>query len=182
MRNRSLARRLVAAFDETGFYNRHNLSNIIARDKPNIEWLEPGTALPAFEMKYLLALFNSRLLNYWYARRFDNLHINPDHFRELPIVPADVNAQHRLASLVDDLIAANAELNKWRNSSYVIAPGTDGAVRISIPYDGLQAEVRAGAPHLGLVSLYDTEAMGLFTIPTACDRAASVSGRVSIYQ
>ena len=180
VRNRSLARRLVASFDDTGFYNRHNLSNIIARDKPNVEWLEPGTALPAFELKYLLALFNSRLLNYWYARRFDNLHINPDHLRELPIVPADVNAQQRLVSLVDDLIAANAELNKWRSSGYVIAPRTDGAVRISIPYDGLQAEVRAGSPHLGLVSLYDAEAMGLFTIPAACDRTASVSGRVSI--
>jgi hypothetical protein len=48
MRNRALKRRLVANFDDQKFYNRHNFSNIIAKDIK-------------YNIKYILALFNSSI-------------------------------------------------------------------------------------------------------------------------
>lgn len=69
IRNRALKRRLVAVYDEQKFYNRHNFHNIILREN------QP------YELKYILALFNSSLLNAWYRSRFDNVNINPSYFR-----------------------------------------------------------------------------------------------------
>jgi hypothetical protein len=73
MRNKSLSRRLVGTYDPERFYNAHNLANIIAApDSP-------------YDLRYILALFNSQLLNYWYKAHFPNVNINPNDFRQLPI-------------------------------------------------------------------------------------------------
>src|SRR5207302_808213 len=117
MRNRALKRRLVATFDDQKFYNRHNFSDIIAKDA-------------AYDLKYILALFNSSLLNYWFARQFDNVHINPSYFRQLPIFPADVAAQAIFVTLVDDILAKHAELNRLRAQEYTIRQLRDGTVLI----------------------------------------------------
>jgi hypothetical protein len=75
LRNKALARKLVGVYDEERFYNRDNFNNIVARD-------------PAYPLLYILALFNSALLNYWYKAHFDNVNINPAQARLLPIARA----------------------------------------------------------------------------------------------
>ncbi len=65
MRNRRLKRRLVATLDSSGFYNRNNLNNIIAKDNAGGDLTGADLAGGIhYDLRYILALFNSRLLNY----------------------------------------------------------------------------------------------------------------------
>jgi len=49
---------LVGTLDAKSFYNRHSLSNIIIKEGAQID------------ISYILALFNSSLLNFWFANKF----------------------------------------------------------------------------------------------------------------
>jgi len=49
---------LVGTLDEKSFYNRHSLSNIIMKEGVQIN------------ISYILALFNSSLLNFWFANKY----------------------------------------------------------------------------------------------------------------
>lgn len=161
MRNRALSRRLVATYDDKQFYNRHNFSNIIG-----------GNA--AYDLKYILALFNSSLLNYWFARQYDNVHINPSYFRKLPIYPADVAAQAELVTQVDDLLARHASLNAYREQGYVIRTRRDGTREITIPYDILLRQIQQQDRDFSAYSLFQAQAAGFLRIPEQCDRAAQI--------
>lgn len=167
MRNRSLKRRLVAAFDDQKFYNRHNFSDIIAKDTQ-------------FDLKYILALFNSSLLNYWFGRRFDNLHINPSYFRQLPIYPADAATQATFVTLVDELLAKHAELNILRAQGYIIQAKRDGSTHIAVPYTTLLHELQQANRNFPALTFFDAKAIGIFSIPTQCDLQASISSNIYI--
>ncbi len=162
MRNRALKRRLVATFDDQKFYNRHNFNDIIAKD-------------PNYNLKYILALFNSSLLHYWFARQFDNLHINPSYFRQLPIYPANAETQAVFVALVDALLVWHTELNVLREQGYTIKQKRDGSNRIDVPYDVLLTEMQQANRTFPTLTLYDARAIGLFSIPERCDMQASVS-------
>lgn len=167
MRNRALKRRLVATYDDQQFYNRHNFSNIIAEDED-------------YDLKYLLALFNSSLLNYWFARKYDNLHINPSYFRQLPVYPAGADEQAAIGKLVDEILVANAELNRLREAGYVIRQKRDGNVEIAAPYGVLLAEMQRQDRGFASLTLFDARAAGLFSIPARCDLGASISSNVFV--
>ncbi|MCX6027126.1 MAG: hypothetical protein NTY23_12880, partial [Chloroflexi bacterium] len=102
MRNKSLERRLVATLDVDEHYNAHNLANIIA--KPELQ----------YDLRYVLGLFNSRLLNYWYKAHFPNVNINPNDFRQLPIHPinfsdpTDKTRHDRIVALVEEMLDLHA--------------------------------------------------------------------------
>jgi type I restriction enzyme M protein len=165
MRNRALHRRLVATFDDQFFYNRKNFSNIIKKD-------------PSFEIKYVLALFNSSLLNYWFARKFQNLHVNPSYFRQLPIYPADADTQAKLVEKVDRILAKNAQLNEFREQGYVVRKQRDGNTQIEIPYDRLLAEIQQCNSSFSTLTLFDAKAAGLLTIPDRCDLQVAISSNI----
>jgi len=99
MRNKSLARRLVGTYDAENHYNAHNLANIIPREGSSIS------------LKFVLGVFNSYLINYWYAAHFPNVNINPNDFRRIPIPPLDMSkAEDRkkhdaVVDLVDRMLA-----------------------------------------------------------------------------
>ena len=162
MRNHSLQRRLVAMYDDRQFYNRHNYSNIIAKGSE-------------YDLKYILALFNSRLLNYWYARRFDNVHVNPSHFRQLPIYPADTETQAKLVALVDKLLAVHAELNRFREQDYKIDPVCR---RVSVPYDRLLQDLLFTNGSVLTLTLFDALASSSVAIAPGADLQATVSSKV----
>jgi type I restriction enzyme M protein len=167
MRNRALKRRLVATFDDHKFYNRHNFSNIIAKN-------------PAYDLKYILALFNSSLLNYWLARQFDNLHINPSYFRQLPIYPADLATQRIFVALVDDMLAKHTELNTLRAQGYLIKVHPKSGLQVEVPYDILLRELRAAQHDFPVLILYDAKALDLFIFPERCDLSVTVSSNVYV--
>lgn len=167
MRNRALKRRLVATFDAQKFYNRHNFSDIIAKDTN-------------YDLKYILALFNSSLLNYWFSRQFDNLHINPSYFRQLPIFPAYTTTQQALVVLVDEILAKHASLNISRSQGYLIREQRNGDIFIEVPYDLLLQELHAADQWYPTVTLFDAAAIGMFSIPATCDPQTPISSNIYI--
>lgn len=167
LQNKSRPRRLIATYDETGFVNRDNFNNIIARD-------------PRYHLKYILALFNSSLLNYWYSRSFDNVNINPDTFRQLPIYPADTATQAIFVALVDELLAKHAELNELRTQGYTIKMQQNVTPALLVPYDALLDELQTTQRDFPLLPLYDAQALGLLTLPDACDPSATIGSNVFV--
>ncbi|MDO8142842.1 MAG: N-6 DNA methylase, partial [Candidatus Brocadiales bacterium] len=103
LRNKSLPRKLVGTYDDNKFYNRDNFNNIILKDV-------------RYSLKYILGLFNSLLLNYWYKAHFDNVNINPAQVRLIPIRPInffepDDKARHnRMVALVDQMLELHKQL------------------------------------------------------------------------
>ena len=96
---KKLPTQLVATFDESGFYNRHSLSNLIS--KPDMQ----------INMKYVLGIFNSRLLNFWFAKRFGLLmEVGGFKVEGLPIYkidfsdPADKARHDKMVSLVERML------------------------------------------------------------------------------
>lgn len=162
IQNQAVERRLKATYDESGFYNRHNFNNIIAEDSN-------------YDLKYILALFNSRLLNYWYRRTFTNVNINPNYVREIPIFPADATTQAEIVKLVDELLGAHRELNAWRARDYRIK-----GEQIAVPFDVLLEELQKSAPEIETLDLRDARQLGLFSIPAQCSHGATLSDRIGI--
>jgi len=165
--HKSIRRRLVATYDESGFYNRDNYNNIISA---NLD----------YNLKYVLALFNSSVLNYWYTRRFDNVNINPETFRQLPIFPADAATQAELAGKVDELLAKHAELNRLRDDGHTIRHKRDGTAEIVVPYDKLLHELQTADPAYPTLSLFQAQAAGRFTVLAPGEQSATVSGNVYV--
>jgi len=87
IRNKSLRRRLVAALDTSGFYNTDNLINVTCRTDE-------------VPLETLLALLNSKVINFWYKLNYPNVNINPNELRSIPINvdPAVVSKLSELAS------------------------------------------------------------------------------------
>ena len=168
LRNKALKRRLVATFDDKNFYNRDNYCNIIALEN----------SLYKLDLKYVLALFNSSLLNYWYSQKFQNVNINPKTFRQLPIYPADAETQAELVEKVDRILSKNAQLNEFREQGYIIRKQRDGNTLIDISYDRLLAEIQQSVPNFSTLTLFDAKAAGLFTIPDRCDLQVRISRNV----
>ena len=162
MRDRSLYRRLVATYDDKPFYHRKNFNNIIAQD-------------PAYNLKYLLALFNSSLLNFWYAQQYENVNILPAYFKQLPIFPADSATQAEIVALVDDLLDLHAGLNVLREHDTVIRTKRDGTREISVPYDVLLNTLQAKDRNFPALSLFNARAAGMFRVPAPCDTSAQIS-------
>ncbi len=167
MRNRALKRRLVATFDDQHFYNRHNFSDVIAGDA-------------GYDLKYILALFNSSLLNYWFARQFDNVNINPSYFRQIPIHPADSATQAAIAALVDQILAKHTLLNALRIQGYTIRHRRNGTALINVPYDRLLRDIQTENPNFPVLTFFDARALGLISIPEQCDLRATVSSNIYI--
>ncbi|MBD2131548.1 N-6 DNA methylase [Sphaerospermopsis sp. FACHB-1094] len=156
LRNKSLKRRLVATFDDTGFYNRDNYNNVITAENSR------------YDLKFILALFNSSLLNYWYSRTYLNVNINPDTIRQLPIYPADGSIQAEFVELVDRILAKNAQLNQLREQGYIIKRQRNGNTLIEIPYDRLLSEIQQQNPNFSTLNFFDARASQLFSIPESC--------------
>lgn len=167
LRNRALKRRLVATFDDQKFYNRHNFSNIIAGN-------------PHYNLKYILALFNSSLLNFWYARQYPDVEVSLTDTRQLPIYPANADTQAELVALVDAILAQHAELNKLREQGYSIRRRRDGSTQIEVPYDHLLAELQQNHPDFAPYTFFDAEATGSLRLPDECDRQATIGSNVFI--
>ncbi len=172
LRNKALKRRLIATFDDTNYYNRDNYNNIIVG--ANLDYC----------LKYILVLFNSSLLNYWYARKFDNVNINPTTFRQLPIYPADAEVQAELVEKVDRIIAKNAQLNQFREQDYIIRKQRDRNTLIEIPYDRLleeiHGEIQQSNSNFSTLTLFDAQAIGLFSIPDRCNLEVTLGSNIYI--
>ncbi len=170
-RNRALKHRLVATYDDQIFYSRENYNVVISS---NIN----------YQLKYILAILNSSVLNFWYRRRNDQVTINPIYFRQLPIYPADAETQTELVEKVDRLLAKNARLNQFREQDYIIRKQRDRNILIEIPYDRLlaeiQREIKLSNSNFSTLTLFDAQAIRLFTIPDRCNLEVTLGSNIYI--
>lgn len=74
-RNLSLKRRIIATFDDTGAYNLNRLTNIIARGKQDLHGL--------------LAILNSRLMDWLFSTRFYDYEIKPVYLKQCPLAACE---------------------------------------------------------------------------------------------
>ncbi|MBN2116648.1 MAG: N-6 DNA methylase [Anaerolineales bacterium] len=106
---KKLPTQLIATYDDTGYYNRHSLSNIILQDGVN------------YDLKYLLGLFNSKLINYWFVNRFGLLmEVGGFKVGQIPIRhidfgnPAEKSAHDEIVKLVEKMLALQKERQSVR--------------------------------------------------------------------
>jgi hypothetical protein len=104
IRKISLPRRLIAAIDEQGvYYPLNNYSYVAVRAKD-------------YSLLYILGIFNSSLINFYFANTFIDYNIKPTYLQQLPIRPIDFSnatdkARHdKLVLLVEKMMALTPKL------------------------------------------------------------------------
>jgi adenine-specific DNA-methyltransferase len=98
IRNSKLKDRIVATFDDKMYVSSDGLSNIIC--KKNV--LNHNS-----ELKYILGLLNSKVLNYWFSFYYFDVNIKPEQLRQVPIKNAPESIKNIFTSIVDYLLLIN---------------------------------------------------------------------------
>jgi type I restriction-modification system DNA methylase subunit len=97
---KKLPRQLVGTYDDTGVVNRHSVSNLILRT---------GKA----SLLAVLGLFNSKLVNWWFVKRYGLLmEVAGFKINKMPLPPEWDDATDRMVGLVERML----ELNKKKHS------------------------------------------------------------------
>lgn len=103
-----IAKCLTATYDEEKFYCLDTLYVGLLKDIN-------------YDLKYILALLNSRLMDFYYRAAFETIHIGGDYLEyrtryldTLPIKPAPATTQEELVELVDEILTINKELPRLK--------------------------------------------------------------------
>jgi adenine-specific DNA-methyltransferase len=89
---RGLSRKLICAFDDGVYYNLNRLSNIVVTNNK-------------FHIFYILALLNSKLLDYYFNVVFNEYEVKPLHLSQLPIKNVDQAVQNKFVEIVREILA-----------------------------------------------------------------------------
>jgi len=93
---------LVGAVDETGLINRHSLSNLV---------MKPGYSLES--LWALLALFNSRLANWWFVKRYGVLmEVGGFKVGKIPLPSVWKSSSADLANRARSITATRAQMQR----------------------------------------------------------------------
>jgi len=99
-----IATRLTATYDEERFYCLDTLYVCLLKDF-------------SYSLKYLLALLNSRLMDFYYSSVFSMVHIGGNYLEyrtrylnNLPIKPSPAETQEELSCFVDQMLEINRKL------------------------------------------------------------------------
>jgi len=89
------------------FYDKESINNIILENKN-------------FSTKYILALLNSKLINWYYSTKFTNastltVNISKAYLSQLPIKDISISKQQLIINLVDKMLSLNKELQEVGN-------------------------------------------------------------------
>src|SRR5207249_3626905 len=96
-------RPLKAAYDNEQYYDKESINNIILSN-------------PTISAKYILALLNSHLINWYYATKFTNaseltVNVSKAYLSELPIKELSLREQEPVVQLVDRMIQLKKQLS-----------------------------------------------------------------------
>lgn len=89
---------LKVAYDNKQLYNKESINNLILKNNCK------------YSIKYILALLNSRLINWFYNNRFTNeskltVNLSKEYLSEIPIKEISSAKQAELVSIVDQILA-----------------------------------------------------------------------------
>lgn len=103
IRNITLARRIIATYDNQQFYCLQS-TNVINPIKEKIQ----------VNIKFLLGIINSRLINYFFRKQFpSNNHIASNQLAQIPIIIPEKEQENKISGLVDQIL----NINKQSSSS-----------------------------------------------------------------
>ncbi len=89
---RGLKRKLVCYYDTEKYYNLNRISNIVSTSKD-------------YSLKYVHALLNSSLMDYYFNVVFNEYEVKPVHLAQLPIKKISLKEQKKFIDCVDEIIA-----------------------------------------------------------------------------
>lgn len=78
---------------------------------------------PEYDLRYITALFNCRWLRSYmmaFVRRGSRRRFYPDDLKQWPIAKADAATQSQIAGLVDEIMSAKADVQRWRDAGHQI--------------------------------------------------------------
>jgi len=96
---RGMARKLICTLDDEQYYNLNRLGNIVMLNKD-------------FSLKYCLGILNSKLMDYYFQKTFNEYEVKPAHLRQLPIKQVTPSEQQPIVKLVDKMLSLNKRLNE----------------------------------------------------------------------
>jgi type I restriction-modification system DNA methylase subunit len=96
---------LAATYDEDKYYSFASLNNLVLKENIN------------YDIRYILALINSKLLNWYYSTNFSNkseltVNVSKTFLEQLPIKIVPESQQQPLIKLVDKILSLNKHLNE----------------------------------------------------------------------
>ena len=94
IRNPKLAERIIATFDNQKYINTNGLSNILILNKPKF----------VVDLKYILVLLNSKLINFWFSYHYNDVNIKPAQLRKIPIFKISSKEQKAFIEIVDQIL------------------------------------------------------------------------------
>lgn len=100
---------LKVAYDNQQFYNKESINNIILKHDSK------------FNIKFILAVLNSTLINWFYNNQFTNestltVNISKEYLSRIPIKSISVNQQQPFIDKADIMLLKNKELNELSQS------------------------------------------------------------------
>jgi hypothetical protein len=103
IRNERLKIRLVAAYDNEGFFPKNSLSYILAESKDTSAW-------------FMVGLLNSLLVNAWFSGNFHSFHITVTQVRQIPLPQCSAALQQKISDLAERLHATNGGTSNWQKT------------------------------------------------------------------
>ncbi len=100
-RNESLKTRIVATIDKQGVYASQGINFVI-----------PKTG--EYSIYFLLALLNSKLMNYLFSKKFLNLAIKAEYIKQIRFPKLSADDQQPFIELADKMLALNKDLQAKR--------------------------------------------------------------------
>ena len=102
IRNPKLKIRIVATYTDEEYYNNPALSNFISKNNNSNE------------LKYILSILNSKMINWVYANSFNDVNIKPTDLELLPIPKITEAEQQPFIELVDEILEAKEKIKKYK--------------------------------------------------------------------
>ncbi len=95
---RGMVRKLVCYYDDEKFYNLNRLSNIVLENNE-------------YNLKYIYALMNSLLLDFYFNKVFNEYEVKPLHLSKLPIKKCKISIQTQFSVKADLILNSNKQIN-----------------------------------------------------------------------
>lgn len=100
-RNESLKTRIVATIDKDGVYSTQGINIVIPRKED-------------YSIYFLLALLNSKLMNYLFSKKFLNLAIKAEYIKQIRFPKLSTTDQQPFIDLADKMLSLNKDLQDKR--------------------------------------------------------------------
>ena len=101
-RNESLKTRIVATIDKQGVYTTQGINIVIPKNEE-------------FSIYFLLAILNSKLMNYLFSKKFLNLAIKAEYIKQIRFPRITLADQQPFIELADSMLVMNKDLQDKRS-------------------------------------------------------------------